>query len=381
MRKRCLVILGLMGMLAIGCQQSPYMHAHLEMVNAEKRALEDQLYDLEFDYQEACRELEALRRRGDQVSGESSVPGSERTRRGSSSREDSKSDTLAPRVDEGTLVDPRIELPPASDSPSVPMQKSNALPGTPPPIPPSVPPRSSSKSSVKKTTTYGEGPTRTLSLEPADPRVTHIVVNPLLTGGRDFDRQPGDDGIVVVIEPRNRDDAFVPLVGPLTIVVLDPAKTAEEGRIVARWEIDANTAQKSLRNSSTLRGIELRLPWSAGSPQSSRLHLHVRYMTVDNRDLRTDRPLFLNLPGQFTQQWTPRASTRSPSSSAADGSQTADDAGTNALPNTDSAPIADHVNRLTGSPDAAVPVESLPSLPSSPSIPLQTKRPEWRPNR
>jgi hypothetical protein len=256
-------------------------------------------------------------------------------------------------IDEGSLTEPKIELPNSSESRDLPMPRSEGTPGTAPPLPPAAPSRSPPKSSENKPAIGGrEIPTRTLSLEPADPRVTHIVLNQLLTGGTDFDKKPGHDGIVVVVEPRNRDEAFVPLAGPITVLVLDPTKTAEQGRIVARWEIDANEAQKSLRNSGKLRGIELRLPWTVKPPEINKLHLYVRYITVDNRDLRADRPLAINLPGDVTQQWTPRAVSRfSPD-----------------LPSNPSEPS--RPEELT----------TAPATPG-PAAPAQAARPEWRPNR
>ena len=63
--------------------------------------------------------------------------------------------------------------------------------------------------------------------EPLDPRVTHIVVNPFLTTGHDFDHKAGDDGVSVVIEPRNADDRFVPISGSISIAVIDPALDGE----------------------------------------------------------------------------------------------------------------------------------------------------------
>lgn len=377
MRKRCLIILGLIAMLAIGCQQSPYIHAHLESINAEKRALEDQLYDLEYDYQQACRELAALRQQSGQGSSSSNAPPSvtpSRSRSSSPSRSKS-SEVIPPMVDEGTLVEPRIELPPATDSPDSRM-KPETLPGTPPPIPPSLDPRNSTKPRGPNSASPASATAGTRSLEPADPRVTHIFLNPLLTGGRDFDRHPGDDGIIVVVEPRNRDDAFVPLAGPITVVALDPTKGAEESRIVERWEIQANEVQKSLRNSATMRGIELRLPWSSAAPQTNRLQLHVRYITVDNRDLRSDRPLFLNLPGQFTQQWTPRAGSRSES--------IAGPLNVPQIPHEEQQHTTAAVEQASGT----VPVQEAIAAPAdqlgpatAPDAPLQSKRPEWRPTR
>jgi hypothetical protein len=37
------------------------------------------------------------------------------------------------------------------------------------------------------------------------------------------------------------------------------------------------------------------------------MQLVVRYVTIDGRTLEADRELFLTLPGQITQRWTPRS--------------------------------------------------------------------------
>jgi hypothetical protein len=198
--------------------------------------------------------------------------------------------------------------------------------------------------------------------------VTHVFLNPVLTAGTDFDRQPGDDGIVVVIEPRNRDDAFVPLAGPISVLVLDPAKTPEEGRIVARWDIDATEAQRMLVDSPTVRGIQLRLPWPARPPQTSQLHLYVRYLTVDHRDLRADRELFITLPGQYSQRWTPRAAPRSSSEHTA-------------------ATVQPHAGGSVSQAVAESPTQGFSIKSESAAVDLapahqaQARPPEWRPNR
>ncbi len=387
MRTRCLVLFSLIGFLAIGCRQSPYMHAHLELLNAEKRALEDQLYDLEFDYEDAIREIAKLKQQNERLHGSGGTSSRDSNllgpQRGSSSpAKDTgpKSNLAPPTVEEGTLVEPRIELPPSSGTRELPTPKPEVAPRSQSPAPPPMPPRSSAKPGGRKSSTDVEVPTRILSLEPADPRVTHIFVNPLLTGGSDFDRQPGDDGIVVVIEPRNRDDAFVPLAGPITVLVLDPAKTPEQGRILARWEIPANEAQQTLRNSPTVRGIQLRLPWSATPPQTSRLQLHVRYLTVDNRDLRAERDLFITLPGQFSQRWTPRAATRPTVDARTNvaAPQTVDLAPESA-PGSTSPGHSQLTGESTGPKESTTKLDA-PPIPSS-SAPSQATRPEWRPYR
>lgn len=308
MHSCCRAWLPLVLVLAIGCRQSPYMSAHVQLMNAEKRALEDELYNLEFEYEDALRELEELRQENERLRGGSNSTG--RSNSPSRSRTVPRSqELLPPTIDEGTLTEPQIEIPgePSSSSGAGSPSPSPTT-GSPRTVPSGLPPGASLRSSPKKSAAQpvSVGPNAT-SLEPADPRVTQLFINPLRTGGLNFDREPGDDGISVVVEPRNRDDQFVPLAGPISVLVLDPAKSADQGRIVARWEVAANEAQELLQNTATSRGICLKLQWPGEPPGVSRLQLHVRYITVDNRDLRAERDIYLNLPGQFSQQWTPRA--------------------------------------------------------------------------
>ncbi|MGE0756385.1 MAG: hypothetical protein AB7O38_05175, partial [Pirellulaceae bacterium] len=87
--------------------------------------------------------------------------------------------------------------------------------------------------------------------------------------------------------------------------LLDPQQAGEAARF-AKWEFDAPAVRDQMRDTAKGKGIHLRLPWPAGTPPSGRMHLFVRYVTVDGRKLEADRELFLSLPGQITQRWTPR---------------------------------------------------------------------------
>ena len=48
-------------LLAAGCKQSPYVSSHLEILGAERRALEDRVLDLEFELERAERQLDSGR--------------------------------------------------------------------------------------------------------------------------------------------------------------------------------------------------------------------------------------------------------------------------------------------------------------------------------
>jgi hypothetical protein len=138
-----------------------------------------------------------------------------------------------------------------------------------------------------------------------DQRVELIHLNPRLTGGADFDGQPGDDGICVLVEPRNRSGDFVPEPAHISIVLLDPAKSGDAAR-VARWDLDADAASEFLHTDTLDRGLLLRLPWQDAVPENKRLHVFVRYITADGRKLETDRDIKIDSADMVARSWTPR---------------------------------------------------------------------------
>ena len=282
-----LAFLGAFCALFAGCRNNPQFNAHIEVLNAERRALEDQLYELEYNYERKVAELEEANAKLKELSGTES-------RSGTPNR--------TPRVELPSADDDFLDLSPPSVTPGVPDGPRIELPA----------PDSSGRSTQRNGATQPVGISPTL-LEPDDPRITHIHIDPLHTGGSDFDQKPGDDGIMVVVEPRNRSEAFVPLAGPLTVVVLDYARrdAGSDAARIAKWELTAQQVDRSLHNNSSQRGIYLRLPWSDQQPESSKLMVAVRYTTADGRKLEATRDVFVTLPGQFSQRWTPRSSTDS----------------------------------------------------------------------
>ena len=133
-----------------------------------------------------------------------------------------------------------------------------------------------------------------------------MFLNPQQTRGADFDGQPGDDGLRIVLEPRNAGEDFVSEAGTLSVVVLDPDRQGDAARI-ARWDFDQSATRQMLAATSPGRGMKLEVPWPAAAPTASRLKLFVRYETTDGRRLQADRDVFVTPPGQAISRWTPRS--------------------------------------------------------------------------
>ena len=283
-------------LLATGCQQNPYVSSHLEILGAERRALEDRVLDLEFELERAEKRLKD---RGDNDSGSSTSRSSRpanRSLRNSGAGNSGEDDGSG-------FTSPSIVIPGQEDSPLLePPRVNEGRPVESLPTPPG--------DSAMRSPRY-QKPTRPISAAsrgPGDPRITHIALNPTLTGGTDFDRKSGDDGLMVVLEPRNVDNEFVPLAGPITVVLLDYAKRdMGSDALVARWHIDAPNVHKAIVNDDDAQGIQLRLPWPDAAPEHSKLRLDVRYTTADGRHLDARADVYITMPGQFSARWTPRA--------------------------------------------------------------------------
>ncbi len=293
------VSLAAMVMIAVsaGCRRDPYVDAYFEMLNAEKRVLEDRLYDTQYNYEKALAELEAAR--GGAKNGRKPATGkraSESERPLTEPADGESREHSGPPEEVPEL--PKIELPPGveegkrrSSSPGV-MRPASAIKGQSPGV------------------TAKQGPLNDEELAAAivsalDQRVESISLNPRLTGGADFDGQPGDDGICVLVEPRNRSGDFVPEPARVSVVLLDPARTGDDARI-ARWDLDADASREFLQTESLDRGLLLRLPWQAALPERNRAHLFVRYVTADGRKVEADREIEIESADRIAHNWTPR---------------------------------------------------------------------------
>ena len=291
MVRRIGVCLSLLFCLA-GCRTQPYVNAHIESVNTEYRELEDYVYCLEDELDRLKSELGEQQKRAAGTSTRPPGSGGFRRRPAADPGRGPASPADSP---------PTIELP-ADTPPSItlPTSDASARPGAATRTSATLPDDASSN-------TGGEPRKLAKPLaSPVDTKVTRLFINPLLTTGIDLDGRPGEDGLRIVLEPRNISDEYVPTAGSLSIVVLDPAQEGDAARL-ARWDFDA-AAIKSLCDAVTDQpGIKLELPWPAAPPTTPRLKLFIRFETQGGQRLQTEREIFITPPGQSASRWTPRA--------------------------------------------------------------------------
>ena len=353
-----------------GCQSHPQVNAHIDTVNAEYRQLEDYVYSLEDENARLQLQLDAL------AAGRAAAPAD-----------------AAPGTSRGGLFRSRPErLPRGGTSPAAPAEAPEIeMPGSSMPSSPALPPErirpagNETPITAAEDLTAAEEPAANPTTKsppkppakPTDTKITHVTLSPLFTGGADFDGHPGDEGLCIVLEPRNAGEELVAEAGPISIVVLDPARDGDAAR-VARWDFDLSSARQKLANSGAASGIKLELPWPATPPEANKLHLFVRYETADGRKLQTDREIFLTPPGQISNRWTPRTVQRQRPAAVAQASavEVTNIAGGS---NSDS---RGHAAQVPSHPDDTKPNASPPpaSLSGDESAP-RTARPTWSPHR
>lgn len=314
-----------------GCRRrDPYMDAYIAFLNAEKRDLEDQVYSLESELEQAKSDLEAARARTPRTRG--STSGAAKPDNSILPKTMEDTDLTPPMIDPGAAIEPEIELPPAA-IPSTPAPKKPAPPiktmkprevepeatlepqpevgheKEPPAAdddlqPPSLSPSSESLPTPK---TNEELPFRKrlpADAEVVDPQVSNLFVNPFHTTGVDLDQQPGDDGLRIMVEPRNAAGQFIPQAGEMAIVLLDPAKSGEAARI-ARWDLPKQRVGEGILEARPQRGIKLELPWPEKAPDNGKLKLFVRYTDPQGEIVETTSDVFVSVAGQLSQRWTP----------------------------------------------------------------------------
>jgi hypothetical protein len=184
------------------------------------------------------------------------------------------------------VTPPSVELPGAETSPTPDSPKEIERPDLAPPTielpePGATPP-----------TTTPPGAGQTIIESPP----TQLVINKRLTGGLDRDGHNGDEGILVVFEPRDAAGHLVKWPGKVSVVLMDPSLEGEAAR-VARWDFSAAEVPGHFLSTVFGRGLQFELPWPAAPPRNRELQLFVRFTTQEGQKLTADTTIEVRPPG------------------------------------------------------------------------------------
>lgn len=312
--------------LCAGCQGNAKVYRYIEAVNAERRALEDRVYDLEYELETLDSELEnALHENDDlrrQLGG--AAPPSRRSSSSSPSAPARREkpippgasfDLAPPEVDAGE-PDPSVGPAPSRQLSDEPEQRpapkrsgAEALPAPPAtpnepnklPAEPDAPASDPAEAAPPEgTSSIGRGP-RVLpaaaTIATTDREVVRISLEPSKTGGADFDGRPGDDGVSVLVQPKNAAGQVVLDPADISVAVLDPNKAADAARI-ARWDLRATEVERLAEEPEQNRGYKLHFAWPDRPPATSLLRLYVRYSTADGQHFDTEQEVHLDLSSE-----------------------------------------------------------------------------------
>ncbi|HEX7448662.1 MAG TPA: hypothetical protein VF306_14015 [Pirellulales bacterium] len=282
-------------LLAVGCRANPRQ----ELIEQEHRFLEDKIWQLSGLIDEYEQQLDSCQRENEALLRELGELRTPNRRRPASRNGDELSPPVVEEVEAGSFEPPIIAPPDPSIPEGITTEEGDielAEPG-------SVaggPAIGRADAGRVKRRMSAHAP-----VEPQDELVTQITLNRKLTGGHNVDAKPGDEGVMVVVEPLNEAGELIEAPGAVSIVVLDPALEGEAAR-VARWDFSSREAAEHLKRTPLGDGLHFELRWPHSPPTHRLLNLYVRYTTADGRRLQVEKQIDVEPPGaeQMGERWT-----------------------------------------------------------------------------
>jgi hypothetical protein len=113
------------------------------------------------------------------------------------------------------------------------------------------------------------------------------------TGGYDDDHCPGDEGLQVVLEPKDCDGHTIKTPGALHVEALEI--NAEGLKIpVSTWDVPPAQLQRTWRSGFISTGYFVVLPWQ-NWPSSERMRVTARFLLADGRIFEADKDITIRL--------------------------------------------------------------------------------------
>lgn len=206
-------------------------------------------------------------------------------------------------------------------------------------------------------------------------RVVEITLNDALTGGCHTDPQRGDQGVSLLLEPRDGDGRLIVAPAAVSVVILDPALQGDAAR-VARWDFSAEQLGSLYRRTSSGEGFHLEMLWPGTPPAHEALQLFVRYVTSDGRKLEVQRRIRVAVGGGGNGELT--ADRRGVASVGPNGER-----GWQQRPVAPTAAPPAEPLRLSSRPSSAASQATASPLPApvESSVRPKPSRPTWSPER
>ncbi len=114
------------------------------------------------------------------------------------------------------------------------------------------------------------------------------------TGGLDENNAPGDEGLMVVIVPKDEDGSAVKVPGRAVVAAWEVTPAGLKNPI-GLWEISADRLRRTWKGGLISTGYFVAVPWQT-PPVSDRVRIGVRLVTSDGRTFETDRDVSVKPP-------------------------------------------------------------------------------------
>ncbi len=144
------------------------------------------------------------------------------------------------------------------------------------------------------------------SKQATDQKIVEIAFHPSLCRGQNLDDEEGDDGLYLVIQPRNQAGEILDQPAAVTVVAMDPKRPEAEARI-GRWTISKEELESSLEPIGLSHGFHLSLPWQNDiQPEGDIVQVYIRFEMEDGRRLINERRIQLHRVPVGSNVWMPR---------------------------------------------------------------------------
>lgn len=111
------------------------------------------------------------------------------------------------------------------------------------------------------------------------------------TGGVDEDGVPGDEGLMVVVVPRDEDGAAVKVPARVQIAAWE-VNAAGIKTPIGTWEVPAEKVRPAWRAGFISTGYFVAVPWQT-YPATEKVRIAVRLTTLDGRAFEADKDIFV----------------------------------------------------------------------------------------
>ena len=142
--------------------------------------------------------------------------------------------------------------------------------------------------------------------KPLDARVREIDWHPTMCRSQNTDGKPGDDGLYLVMVPRNSAGQFVPTTGKMTIVVEETLADGTVARI-GRYEYTAEELKEHLEPVGSAPGLHIPIRWSERVPSGTSVDVYAKFSMADGTTMVNRRSISLRkIVAGGPSTWTPR---------------------------------------------------------------------------